>query len=206
MKYFHVFLLIFVLSSYCFAAENKYEVEHGEIVYKVNSSMLGEGETILKFTDWGAYSLSVTSFKGGNGNLKIIQTPEFIYTLDDEQKTYIKSDPNEDEDGETDISAFDEESLGEPVGTETIAGKKCNIYEDSSDGAKIKIWLWKNIPFKTEIKHPFMNSENVAVSFSEKKISKSEFKVPSDYKEKENPADVMMEGFKNMFKNMEENQ
>lgn len=54
---------------------------------------------------------------------------------------------------------------GRKVGTEVIAGRECEVME--FDSPKARLWMWKNIPLKTEVDMMGQTSITEAVSVEE---------------------------------------
>lgn len=62
------------------------------------------------------------------------------------------------------------------VGTETILGKSCDIYEEKG----MKVWIWNNLSLKSEISFMGMNTNTEAVSLDvDVNIPASKFEPPA---------------------------
>jgi hypothetical protein len=67
---------------------------------------------------------------------------------------------------------------GVKTGTETLLGKKCDIWK--IEKLMSTIWIWKTIPLKTEVKMMGMNVTNIATSVEvDIAVSPNEFKIPA---------------------------
>jgi hypothetical protein len=72
------------------------------------------------------------------------------------------------------------ESLGfEMIGTETIAGKPCEVWEGL--GGSSKIWIWRGLTLKTEMKMLGMKNTSTAnVIKVDEGVPSGKFDIPSD--------------------------
>ncbi len=160
-SYILMFLLI-LSATFSFADMKRYLVKSGEVQYKISGSgsMMGmptklQGESFLYFKDYGSIELSrektsedimgqkeleedITKFENG-----------IVYSVDLEDKVIYKQTILLDEDDEI-FQNKDEDSLkslgGKKVGSEKIAGYKCDVWELSGT----KICIYKAVPLKIE--------------------------------------------------------
>ena len=141
-------------------AIRRYPIKSGIIEYKVSGLQTGT-ETIY-FDDWGMKEAKYTKTE-----MKIAGTSQeedrvtyidgaWNYTYDAIQKsgTKLKNPLFEvaKHMKEKGLKALGEKMMkdmgGEKVGQEEILGKDCEVWEVKN--MKTKIWIWNNIPFKTE--------------------------------------------------------
>jgi outer membrane lipoprotein-sorting protein len=67
------------------------------------------------------------------------------------------------------------------VGSETVDGKDCYVFEYSSDGASTKIWLWKQygLPVKMTLTDSSGTTTMLYKNYSFNNIADSEFELPA---------------------------
>jgi len=98
---------------------------------------------------------------------KVIMDGIWIYSIDNKTNTAAKMEnplfsvlPKN-----TDLEKIGDEliqKMGKKIGKETINGKDCEIWE--VEQMMSKIWVWKSIPIKSEIKTMGMNITKIATS------------------------------------------
>lgn len=188
------FILVFLLvlsATYSFADMKRYFVKSGEVQYKItgSGSIMGmptklEGESFLYFKDYGSIELTkekttqdmmgqkeiaedITKFENG-----------MVYSVDLEEKVIYKQKIPIDMDDEI-FQNRDENSLksigGKKIGSDKIAGFKCDIWELSD----AKMCLYKGVPLKIE--SIVMGVTHTQVATSAKfniSIAKNRFNLP----------------------------
>ncbi len=178
----------------------RYNVESG--VVKCTYSGIMTGKETITFDNWGWKESS----KGEKTtNVMGVQTADKSqtyldgitqYSYDPDKKTATKIENNILKgiiDGGNAKSMTDagEQMLkdmgGEKVGTETILGKKCDVYEIKSYGTKT--WVWNGITLKLEMNMMGMTYEMIATSFEEGvDVDADEVTLPGDAQITEAPA------------------
>lgn len=162
----------------------KFEVGGTNVDYTLTFDHHGEKQSF--------YTKSIVD--GNEVTTKTIVTKEFIYVINYEDKQVIKfpidaeeGSANDDMGGGIDVAAIvdnvdDYEQLKQ--GTETLLGKKCDVYIlTEAEGGKGKYWIWNNFLLKAE----FVDNEGVhtyveATQFDpDVKVPESEFKIPEGY-------------------------
>lgn len=116
-------------------------------------------------------------------NTQTIMDGKFIYTIDKEKNTAQKMENPlysmfSDED---DLKKVGEDIMkkmgGQKVGTETINGRECEIWEVQKMGGKI--WVWKSISIKTVVNMMGMSiTQEVESIETDIDVSPDLFKVP----------------------------
>lgn len=175
-----------------------------------------EGDKVAKVT-----KMTVPGPKGKIKNVEALRiiTPEYVYMIDLIGKNGIKLD-NSKKYGKVAYSNLSEEEkkafhermerrgiislellgLGKKVGTDTILGRKCDVYEygkklspkemmtalqAGQDPFYMKSWIWSEAKIPLKVVSEQMGSLNELVATNIKvnvKIPDSQFKVPSDVK------------------------
>lgn len=169
----------------------RYQFKSGKVVYKMSG--IQTGTETLYFDDYGRkevhFNESVIDMMGvkQKSNTQTIMDGKFIYTIDKEKNTAQKMENPlysmfSDED---DLQKVGEDIMkkmgGKKVGTETINGKECEIWEVQKMGGKI--WVWKSISIKTVVNMMGMNISQEVVSIeTDIDVSADLFKVPEGIK------------------------
>lgn len=198
MKKIILVLALFSFTSLLFAqASNNYSSKSGKITYHYdleNNNLIYS----LVFDDYGKkQAFEIKTKDNGNVNkTKTITTLDAIYIINYEDHQVIKFPTDTDDNsmqmygGENagfDFSGMVAEVSGNAagkIGTETIMGKKCDVYKYSdSDGSKGKYWIYKEYLLKAEFvdedgEHAYMEVTEFKIDIS---IDKSEFEVPSGF-------------------------
>ncbi len=126
---------------------------------------------------------------------KVIMDGKWIYTLDKNSGEATKMDnplySMYPEGG--DIEKIGEEMMtnmgGKKIGTETLLGKKCEIWEIQK--LMSKIWVWKSIPIKSELNMMGMKITSIATSVEvDIDVSPDEFKIPEGVEFKDMNIDL----------------
>lgn len=193
-------LIIFIISTAIFAQDFKrYEFKSGKVVFESSGSITGT-ETMY-FDDYGM--LEVKSTKATLEMMgikqvtdtKVIMDGKWIYTLDNNSGEATKMEnplysmfPQG-----GDLEKVGEEMMtnmgGKKIGTETLLGKKCEIWEIKK--LMSKIWIWKSIPIKSEINMMGMNITSIATSVEvDIPVSPNEFKIPEGVEFKDMNIDI----------------
>ncbi len=189
-------LLIFFTISIAISAQEfkRYAFKSGKVVYKSSGSMTGT-ETMY-FDNYGMIevkntkaSLNMMGIKQVT-DTKVIMDAEWIYTLNNNsgEATKIENPLYSMFPGGGDLEKASEDMMismgGVKTGTETLLGKKCDIWK--IEKLMSTIWIWKTIPLKTEVKMMGMNITNVATSVEvDIEVSPNEFKIPDGVEFKE---------------------
>lgn len=180
-----ILILLALLPAIIFASGNElYKVKSGYYIMDSKSSY-GNSVTTVYFDDYGSKLRSETT---GNGMIMtIIINGNISYTLNHSNKTYTEDLDTDDSDNIATLEDYKE--YGEVIGKENILGKPCDIIKTiDEDNTTMKTWIWNNITLKQEISSPEMQGKMVSeVTTLElnKKIPKSKFEVPSNYKKME---------------------
>ncbi len=169
-----------------FEGYKRYPVESGIIEYKVSGSQTGT-ET-LYFDRWGLREVKYTdaNMMGNQRSTITLMDGKWTYQIDLGPKTgqkmetpMLKALVSQAKDKE--LFTANEEMMksagAEKLGTETIAGKECDVWEIK--GANTKVWLWNWVSLKTEMKMGGMEirMEAVSVKIGEK-IPAEKFAIP----------------------------
>lgn len=193
MRVLSVIISFLFMSVFIFAQSNqiRYHIKSGIIEYDVSGASTGT-ETVY-FDDYGIkeakYSNQEINMMGiqQKTNQIIISNSEYIFTLNVDTKTgtkmknplpgFLPDDKNLEELGKEIMTNMG----GKIVGSETLLGKTCDIWEVEQLSAKI--WVWNTIPLKTEVNMMGMNITSVAKKFEPNaNIPGEKFKVPDGYK------------------------
>lgn len=177
-----VLILLTLLPAMLFASgKNLYGVKSGYYVMESESSY-GNSTTTVYFDEYGAKLRSETVAIGMT--MTIIMDGNESYTLNHSNKTYTKEVDTEDNNHIASLEDYKE--YGEVIGSEKILGKTCDIVKTiDEDNTVITTWIWKNIMLKQEITSPDIQGKMISIVSTldlNKKVSKSNFEVPSDYK------------------------
>jgi len=194
-------LMFFIISIAVTAQEFKrYAFKSGKVVYKSSGSMTGT-ETMY-FDNYGMLEVKNTKASLNLMGIKqvtdtrVIMDADWIYTINNNSGEATKMEnplysmfP---EGGDLEKASADMmiSMGGVKTGTETLLGKKCDIWK--IEKLMSTIWIWKTIPLKTEVKMMGMNVTNVATSVEvDIKVSPNEFKLPAGVEFKEtNSIDI----------------
>ncbi len=185
-------LMLCVSATQGFAAEKRYRIRSGIIEYEQNSAQV-QGTETLYWTDYGRrearYQNTTTKVFGIKNTVNDVSIldEELMYNYDPIKKTgsvinyedtleMVTGQQSPREFGKAMLEAYD----AVKVGQERILGKLCDVYEMRKLGNS-KVWIYKDIPLKTETNIMGMTFNMVAKSFKENvSIAKSKFRVPSD--------------------------
>ena len=167
-----------------------FDIESGIIEYEITGSQTGTKK--LYFTDWGRKQAeySNTILRVGKyskeANLLKINEGDWQYIIDLDRKTGTK---RKNPVIEKLIEIRDQISYGEfgeqlvfvnggfESGSETVAGRKCKVYEFKKKNSTSWIWNW--LTLKSEIKTGGVNISMLAVNIEENvSIPDSVFKFP----------------------------
>lgn len=180
-----VFSIVFVGAVY---SQDKFPFKSAIIKYKISGDMQN-GEQELYIDDYGEKNCSIMDiamtmggFNTTTQNMTINNGNDF-YNIDLSKKTGIKATiDKEQREKMKDIAKKivptpeEMEKSWNKVGTETILGKPCDIYE----GEGMKAWLWKKVMLKTEFSM-MGNYTMEAISLDiDVSIPNSRFEPPSD--------------------------
>jgi hypothetical protein len=183
-----LFLLLafsFVLSAQDF---KRYKFKSGKIVYQSTGSMTGT-ET-LYFDNYGMEEIKTTKVVmemmgiKQETSTKVIMKDKWIYSIDNTTNTANKLENpiysmfpdgvSGDEIGEKMMVKMG----GKKIGSETIDGRDCDIWELKK--MMSKIWVWQTIPIKTEINMMGMNITQTATSVeTDIPVMPSMFQIPA---------------------------
>ncbi len=164
-------------------SQKSYPVKSGMIKYKLEGRT--NGSRLIYFDNYGALIYLEDIFTkpnvSANSEVKILCCDTLI-TINDQTHTAQVQIINQADMQFKDniISPEILHSLGYcKTGSEEVSGMNCDKYE----GDNGKIWIWKNLIFKTEMH--ILNSlvKKEVVEFNPKQIiSASRFKIPKNYK------------------------
>ena len=169
-------------------AQEKFQFKSAVVKYKISGDYQN-GEMEMYIDDYGEKRCIITKIDMTMGEIKtsshnmMIFTENAVYNINLAEKTGTKTTltPEQKErllQMAKQMSLDKIESMGKKVGTETILGKPCDVYEISG----MKIWLWKGLNLKSETSMMCKyTSEAVSVGVNTR-ISASQFKPPSDVK------------------------
>ena len=194
-----IFILLVVSVTISAQDFKRYEFKSGKVTYQTTGSM--QGTETMYFDNYGMLevkntkaTLEMMGIKQVT-DTKVIMDGKWIYTLDNNS-----GDANKMEnplysmfpDG-GDLEKVGEEMMtnmgGKKIGTETLLGKKCDIWEIKK--LMSKIWVWKSIPIKSEINMMGMNITSIAISVEvDIPVSPNEFKIPEGVEFKEMNIDI----------------
>ena len=190
-KVISIFVLLMILSTLSYAQKfRKYPFKSGKVEYKLEGSTTGT--SILIWDDFGYKELNVensTSKMFGETTVtnqySLMLGSEMYEWTDEEKKLYQTTNPlaqkwidgDYDEDDVEKFSVEMMEALGfEKIGSEIVLGKKCDVYKGLG-----KVWAWKGISMKTEVKVLGTKSIITATKLQTNiKIPSSKFELPRD--------------------------
>lgn len=184
-------VLLFLLTVSLNASMKRYEVKTGEVVYEIvgEGSVMGittklTGNSSILFKDYGAVEMmyeKTTQVVMGEKDTQEDLTKfdnGTVYSIDDEEKVIYKQTIGETEDlylankGEQSLIALG----GKKVGTSTILGFKCDLWEFSD----ATMCIYKSIPLKIETTVMGVNQIQTATKANfDISISEDKFKLPA---------------------------
>lgn len=188
---FRLLIILFVISQLC-AQSNTYKrylVKSGILEFEYSGAT--KGTETLYFDDYGMKEMKLQNLETTmlgitqKTNTITITDHEFIYNIDLNEKSgskminpmlqfieMSKADQKKLEKIGEDIL---KEMGGKKTGTDTILGKKCDIWEVMGS----KSWVWNYIPLKTEIDMLGVKTTMLVKSIkTDVKIPADKFKVP----------------------------
>jgi hypothetical protein len=175
----------------------KYKLKSGIVYMDIENSMMpGKTQAVLYFDDYGNKECTETNMEMDMMGQKVkvhqlaMIVGGYVYTIDLEKKMgfKMKFDPG------MDPSKADYENLSPELkkeynlkkeGSETIQGKKCDIYSffQSKINAKGKVWVWNGISMKTEITASGITIKSITTKINENaSVPASKFVVPNGIK------------------------
>jgi hypothetical protein len=181
-------LLLIFISVSIFAQEYKrYHFKSGKIVYESTGAMTGTSTTY--FDNYGMLeakksnlTIDMMGVKQEHNSLEIMKD-RWVYSVNLKTNTATKIEnpmyqlfPNGVE-GEEVAIAMMKKMGGKKIGTETVSGKNCDIWDVPK--MMSKIWVWKTIPIKTETNVMGMQITQTATSVeTDIPISQDKFNIP----------------------------
>jgi len=181
-------LILLVVSTVISAQDFKrYQFKSGKVQYESTGSM--SGTETMYFDNYGMLEVKETKATLEMMGIKqvtdtkVIMDGKWIYTLDNNSGEANKMEnplysmfP---EGG--DLEKIGEEMMlnmgGKKIGTETLLGKECDIWEIKK--LMSKVWVWKSIPIKSEVNMMGMNITQIATSVEvDISVSPDKFKIP----------------------------
>lgn len=182
-------ILILLLVCIAISAQDfkRYQFKSGKVVYETSGSMTGT-ETMY-FDDYGMLELKETKATLEMMGIKqvtdtkVLMNGKWIYTIDKNSGEANKMEnplysmfP---EGG--DLEKVGEEMMinmgGKKIGSETLLGKECDIWEIKK--LMSKVWVWKSIPIKSVVNMMGMNITQIATSVEvDISVSPDKFKIP----------------------------
>jgi len=182
-------LFIFLIISIAISAQDfkPYQFKSRKVVYESTGAMTGTSTMI--FDDYGMLEAKISNtvmdimgIKQKHNNKEIMKG-KWVYTIDlaTNKGTKIENPlyamfPNG-----VDAKEVGEEMMknmgGVKIGTETILGKDCDIWEIKK--LMSKVWVWKSIPIKSEINMMGMKITQIATSVEvDINVSPDNFNLP----------------------------
>ena len=183
-----IVLALFISSGMVFSQKIKrYQSKSGKIEYKWEGKI--KGTTILYWDDYGdketrkeSTAMKILGMTTKSEKTSVTKS-EWLYEWEKGKKTgtkvenpylkYLKENPNisYEELGRRTI-----EDLGyEKVGTETVFGKKCEVWAGIG-----KVWIWNSIALKSEINMGFRAVQTVTSIDLNAKVPANVFDIPAD--------------------------
>ncbi len=182
-------LFLLLIISVVISAQDfkRYQFKSGKVKYKTSGSM--KGTETMYFDNYGMLELKETKATLEMMGIKqvtdarTIMNGKWVYTIDNNSGKANKVEnplysmfP---EGGN--LEKVGEEMMknmgGKKIGSETLLGKKCDIWEIQK--LMSKVWVWKSIPIKSEVNMMGMNITQIATSVEvDIKISADKFKIP----------------------------
>lgn len=168
--------LIFILLSLSILVSaqdyKRYQFKSGKVVYQSTGSMTGT-ETMY-FDNYGMLETKITKVTMEMMGIKqetdntVIMNDKWVYSIDNKTNTANKLEnpmysmfPDRISGDEVGLEMM-KKMGGQKVGTETINGKDCDVWEIKK--MMSKIWIWKTIPVKTVVNMMGMNITQIATS------------------------------------------
>ena len=186
-KLFFILMLTTLYSITIGQDFKRYQFKSGKVVYKMSG--IQTGTETLYFDDYGRkevhFNKSVIDMMGvkQKSNTQTIMEGKFIYTIDLEKNTGQKMENPLYEmfSDEDDLQKVGEDIMkkmgGKKVGTETLNGKECEIWEVQKMGGKI--WVWNSLAIRTVVNMMGMNITQEAESIeTDIDVSPDLFKIP----------------------------
>ncbi|MDA3929271.1 MAG: hypothetical protein PF541_09950 [Prolixibacteraceae bacterium] len=161
-KVISILLLLLIVSTISYAQQyRKYPFRSGKVEYKMDGNTTGTSTLIWDDYGYKEFNVenSVSTMFGQtttSNDYSLMIGSEMYEWSNNDENVYQLSNPMAQkwEDGdydEDDVEAFSIEMLEalgfEKIGTETVLGKKCDVYKGLG-----KVWVWKGISLKTEVK------------------------------------------------------
>ena len=186
-KLFFILMLATLYSITIGQDFKRYQFKSGKVVYKMSG--IQTGTETLYFDDYGSkevhFNKSVMDIMGvkQKSNTQTIMEGKYIYTIDLEKNTGQKMENPLYEmfSDEDDLQKVGEDIMkkmgGKKVGTETLNGKECEIWEVQKMGGKI--WVWNSLAIRTVVNMMGMNITQEAESIeTDIDVSPDLFKIP----------------------------
>ena len=186
-KLFFILMLTTLYSITIGQDFKRYQFKSGKVVYKMSG--IQTGTETLYFDDYGRkevhFNKSVIDMMGvkQKSNTQTIMEGKYIYTIDLEKNTGQKMENPLYEmfSDEDDLQKVGEDIMkkmgGKKVGTETLNGKECEIWEVQKMGGKI--WVWNSLAIRTVVNMMGMNITQEAESIdTDINVSPDLFKIP----------------------------
>ena len=186
-KLFFILMLTILYSITIGQDFKRYQFKSGKVVYKMSG--IQTGTETLYFDDYGRkevhFNKSVIDMMGvkQKSNTQTIMEGKYIYTIDLEKNTGQKMENPLYEmfSDEDDLQKVGEDIMkkmgGKKVGTETLNGKECEIWEVQKMGGKI--WVWNSLAIRTVVNMMGMNITQEAESIdTDINVSPDLFKIP----------------------------
>ena len=186
-KLFFILMLTTLYSITIGQDFKRYQFKSGKVVYKMSG--IQTGTETLYFDDYGRkevhFNKSVIDMMGvkQKSNTQTIMEGKYIYTIDLEKNTGQKMENPLYEmfSDEDDLQKVGEDIMkkmgGKKVGTETLNGKECEIWEVQKMGGKI--WVWNSLAIRTVVNMMGMNITQEAESIeTDIDVSPDLFKIP----------------------------
>ena len=191
--YFSTFILYFIFSLLASAQEKpfkRYNLKSGIIEYELSGMQTGKATTY--FDDYGMKEATYEKYVANMyGEKQEFETINYLlgywqYYIDEESGISTKSK-------NTTLAALVENTKdgdlvpigkklfasmgGRMSGNETFLGKKCDIWEMEAMGTRI--WVWENIPLKTETQLMGITIHRKAVRIEENaSVPETRFELP----------------------------
>ncbi len=186
-KLFFILMLMALYSITIGQDFKRYQFKSGKVVYKMSG--IQTGTETLYFDDYGRkevhFNKSVIDMMGvkQKSNTQTIMEGKYIYTIDLEKNTGQKMENPLYEmfSDEDDLQKVGEDIMkkmgGKKVGTETLNGKECEIWEVQKMGGKI--WVWNSLAIRTVVNMMGMNITQEAESIeTDINVSPDLFRIP----------------------------
>ncbi len=135
-----------------------YSLKSGYMKYKMKMEGV-TAVTIRSFKDYGKEeaTYTVVDMMGQKMKNYTLRKDGYVYSYADGKAQGIKfkyeNDSEDDSDGFNITEEMVIEQGGKKIGSETIAGKDCDIFEVPQEGnetKKTKVWVWKGMPLKMQ--------------------------------------------------------